>query len=186
MVSTDFTGRLLVASPMLPSPEFSRTVILVLDHDDDAGTLGVVINRPLPVDVSTVLPTWQSHTTPPGRLFQGGPVARDSAIGLAVIPGDGEPDGVRRLIGGLGIVDLDTDPDVLAGRLAGLRIFVGYAGWSPGQLEAELDEDSWFVLEAEARDAFSDDPHTLWAQVLERQGGDISLVARFPESPELN
>ena len=179
-------GRLLIATPRLDHPTFRRAVVLLLDHDEE-GALGVVVNRPMEVDVDAVLPIWQPFVTVPGRLFSGGPVATDSALGLVAVPGDDEePLGVRRIIGSLGLVDLDTPPEVVAGELSGLRIFAGYAGWSPGQLEHELREGAWYVVDAEPRDAFSDDPEGLWADVLRRQVGHLSLVASYPEDPGLN
>jgi len=129
-------GRLLVASPTLTDPNFLRSVVLMLDHNDD-GALGVVVNRPLDVDVRAVLPGWQPHVTAPGRLFKGGPVALDSALGVVAVPGErGEPVGVKRIIGALGLVDLDTPPEVVVGGVTGLRIFAGYAGWGAEQLVA--------------------------------------------------
>jgi len=137
--------------------------------------------------VSAVLPAWQPYTTNPGRLFQGGPVQLDSALGLVAVPGDGrEPEGVRRIIGSLGLVDLDTSPDALAGDVAGLRIFAGYAGWSSGQLEQEIRAGGWYVVESEARDAFTPDPETLWSTVLRRQRGNLAFVASFPDDPDMN
>ena len=180
------TGRLLVATPLLEEPTFRRAVVLLLDHGDD-GALGIVVNRPLGVDVSTVLPAWQPHVTGPGRLFQGGPVALDSALGVVAVPGDDEePVGVRRIIGSLGLIDLDTPPEVVAGGVAGLRIFAGYAGWSPGQLEGEIREGSWYVVDAESRDAFTDRPETLWREVLRRQRGDLAFVSTYPDDPGRN
>ena len=120
------TGRLLVATPALGDSNFERSVVLVLDHDED-GALGIVINRPTPVDVAEVLPVWQPLATEPGVLFQGGPVALDSALGLALVPGEGEdePLGWRRVVGRLGLVDLDVPPEVLAAEVTRLRIFAG-------------------------------------------------------------
>ena len=185
-MSSWLVGRLLVATPRLDHPTFRRTVILLLDHDED-GALGVVVNRPMAVDVDAVLPTWQALATVPGRLYSGGPVATDSALGLVAVPGDDEePLGVRRIIGSLGLVDLDTPPEIVAAELSGLRIFAGYAGWSAGQLEYEITEGSWYVVDAEPRDAFSDDPEDLWVAVLRRQTGNLSLVASFPDDPSLN
>jgi putative transcriptional regulator len=179
-------GRLLVATPSLRSPAFSRTVVLLLDHGDE-GALGVVLNRPMEVEVAAVLPDWQPHVTEPGVLFQGGPVALDSALGLVSVPGDEvEPPGVRRISGSLGLVDLDATPEDVVRRLSGMRIFAGYAGWAAGQLEAEVGEGSWYVVDSEARDAFVDDPATLWRDVLRRQGGDLAYVASFPPDPSLN
>jgi putative transcriptional regulator len=180
------TGRLLVATPRLNDPNFRRSVVLVLDHGAD-GALGIVVNRPLEVDVSAVLPTWQQYATAPGRLFQGGPVALDSALGVVAVPGDDvEPVGVRRIIGSLGLVDLDTPPQVVVGGVAGLRIFAVYSGWSGGQLESEIGEGAWYVVDAEARDPFSDAPEDLWRQVLRRQRGELALVSTYPEDPALN
>ncbi|WP_432493620.1 YqgE/AlgH family protein [Kineococcus auxinigenes] len=188
---TALTGRLLLATPSLTDPNFHRAVVLVLNHDED-GALGVVVNRPLEVDVDAVLPGWQAFATAPGKLFQGGPVALDSALGLVAVPGDRpDPAGVRRVfgsvgLGSVGLVDLDTPPEAVVDELSGLRIFAGYAGWGAGQLEGEIAEEAWFVLPAEARDAFSDDPDRLWADVLRRQGGDLALVASFPADVSLN
>jgi putative transcriptional regulator len=179
-------GRLLVATPSLRSPTFSRTVILLLDHGDD-GALGVVLNRPLEVEVGAVLPAWQPHATAPGVLFQGGPVAPDSALGLVSVPGDEiEPPGVRRISGSLGLVDLDATPEDVVSRLSGLRIFAGYAGWAGGQLESEVEEGSWYVVDGEARDPFVAQPTGLWRDVLRRQRGDLAYVASFPPDPSLN
>lgn len=181
-----YVGRLLVASPALSEGEFRRTVVLVLDHDA-SGALGVVVNRPLPVRVDAVLPPWQEHVTEPARLFRGGPVALDSALGLVVVPGDApEPEGVRRIVGALGLVDLDAAPEDVSRSASGLRIFAGYAGWSPGQLEDEVAEGSWLVLDAEAADAVAPRPQHLWADVLRRQPGRLSLLASYPEDVALN
>jgi putative transcriptional regulator len=185
--SGELTGRLLVATPALGDPNFARAVVLVLDHDEE-GALGVVINRPTPVEVAQVLPSWQPFTTSPGVLFQGGPVALDSALGLAVVPGkdDEEPLGFRRVVDGLGLIDLDTPPEILAAEMVDLRIFAGYAGWGSGQLEAELEEGAWYVVESERRDAFTDEPDQLWRSVLRRQGGDLALVSTYPDDPSMN
>ncbi|WP_432542343.1 YqgE/AlgH family protein [Kineococcus sp. SYSU DK002] len=189
--TASLTGRLLLATPSLSDPNFARSVVLVLNHDDD-GALGVVVNRPLDVDVAAVLPGWQRFATAPGKLFQGGPVALDSALGLVAVPGDRpDPQGVRRVfgsvgLGSVGLVDLDTPPESIVAELSGLRIFAGYAGWSAAQLEGEIAEGAWFVLPAEARDAFSDAPQDLWGDVLRRQGGDLALVASFPSDVSMN
>lgn len=183
---TDLTGQLLVATPLLSEPTFHRTVVLLLDHGRD-GAMGVVLNRPMTVEVSAVLPGWQPHTTAPGVLFQGGPVELDSALGLVAVPGDaGEPAGVRRISGALGLVDLDVEPGSVVSDLAGLRVFAGYAGWSVGQLEVEIGEGAWYVVDGEARDPFSADPSTLWRDVLRRQRGGLAYVSTYPSDPTHN
>ena len=186
MTRLNLTGQLLLATPQLREPTFYRTVVLLLDHGDD-GAMGVVLNRPLEVEVAAVLPGWQPHTTEPGVLFQGGPVGLDSALGLVAVPGDAdEPTGVRRISGALGLVDLDVEPLSVVSDLAGLRVFAGYAGWTLGQLEREIEEGSWYVVEGEARDPFSANPSALWREVLRRQRGQLAYVATYPDDPTQN
>ena len=186
MTRLNLTGQLLLATPQLREPVFHRTVVLLLDHGDD-GAMGVVLNRPMEVEVAAVLPGWQPHTTAPGVLFQGGPVGLDSALALVAVPGDtGEPAGVRRINGALGLLDLDVEPLTVVPDLAGLRVFAGYAGWSLGQLESEIAAGSWYVVEGEARDPFSAHPSALWREVLRRQRGELAYVATYPEDPNQN
>lgn len=191
-VDGELTGRLLVATPELGDGTFDRTVVLLLDHDAN-GALGVVINRPTPVDVADVLPTWQPLACEPGVLFQGGPVALDSALGLAVVRGGGEavePLGWRRVVGRLGLVDLDTPPELLGAEVSRLRIFAGYAGWGAGQLEEELTLGAWYVVPADPGgsfdDAFTATPDRLWRGVLRRQGGDLAMVSTYLDDPSMN
>lgn len=180
------TGRLLVATPRTGGEVFRRSVVLVLHHDEE-GAQGIVLNRPLAASVGSVLPLWQPHVTPPGMLFQGGPVGLDSALGLVTVPGDGtEPMGVRLLFGGIGLVDLDTPPPVVLPEIAGLRIFAGYAGWEAEQLEQEVRVGAWYVVDCEARDGFTADPGTLWTTVLRRQRGSLALMAAYPDDPTMN
>lgn len=178
-------GRLLVATPLLEGPIFRRTVVLVLDHGDE-GAFGVVLNRPLSTGVGDVLPGWAAAVTEPRTLYRGGPVATDSALALAVLPGTDTPEGVRRVVGPFGVADLDRDPAPLTTQLVGLRIFAGYAGWSPGQLDGEIEEGSWVIVDAEAGDAFTDRPGRLWADVLRRQGGELAFLSTYPDDPDQN
>jgi putative transcriptional regulator len=184
-------GRLLVATPRLADPNFRRGVVLVVEHDDSEGTLGVVLNRPTEVPVDRVLPPWAKLTCGPAVVFQGGPVALDSALALASVRDGERPLGWRALDGEagggcVGVVDLDAPPELLAAEITGLRVFAGYAGWGRGQLRSEIDEGAWYVLSAEAGDVFMDRPEQLWKAVLQRQGGDLALVATFPDDPTLN
>jgi putative transcriptional regulator len=185
MTAPSLAGQLLVATPSLGEDSFSRAVVLLLDHDED-GALGVIVNRPTPVDVADVLPGWQPLATGPGVVFQGGPVALDSALALADVPGDGEPPGLRRVVGGLGLVDLEAEPELLAPRLGPLRVFAGYAGWSPGQLEDEVAAGAWYVVGVEPGDVFSHEPEGLWRRVLRRQPGDLAFVSTYPDDPSHN
>jgi putative transcriptional regulator len=190
MSDAELTGRLLVATPLLVDPNFDRTVVLVLDHDTD-GTLGVVINRPTSVPVNEVLPAWSELAGPMPMVFQGGPVALDSALGLAelrALPRGEDPDplGWRRVRGDLGLVDLDLPPELLAAEISAFRVYAGYAGWSAGQLEREMGQGAWYVVDAAPADAFTLSPEAAWRSVLRRQRGGLALLSTFPDDPELN
>ncbi|MEV3872383.1 YqgE/AlgH family protein [Streptomyces sp. NPDC049906] len=186
---SSLTGRLLVAAPALTDPNFDRAVVLLIDHDEE-GSLGVVLNRPTSVGVGEVLEGWGELTGQPDVVFQGGPVSLDSALALAVIPGgsadDRTPLGWRRVHGAIGLVDLETPPELVAAALGSLRIFAGYAGWGPGQLEDELGEGAWYVVESEPGDVSAPDPERLWRAVLRRQRGELAMVATYPDDPSLN
>ncbi|MEU5522362.1 YqgE/AlgH family protein [Streptomyces sp. NPDC093250] len=186
---SSLTGRLLVATPALADPNFDRAVVLLLDHDEE-GSLGVVLNRPTPVDVGDILEGWAALTGEPGVVFQGGPVSLDSALGVAVVPGgaagESAPLGWRRVHGAIGLVDLEAPPELLATVLGSLRIFAGYAGWGPGQLEDELVDGAWYVVESEPGDVSSPAPERLWREVLRRQRNELAMVATYPDDPSLN
>ncbi|MFF1375760.1 YqgE/AlgH family protein [Streptomyces sp. NPDC058308] len=195
---SSLTGRLLVATPALADPNFDRAVVLLLDHDEE-GSLGVVLNRPTPVGVGDILEGWGDLAGAPGVVFQGGPVSLDSALGIAVIPGDEgaaqgarsragreDPVGFRRVHGAIGLVDLEAPPELLAAALGSLRIFAGYSGWGPGQLEDELVDGAWYVVESEPGDVSSPDPERLWRAVLRRQRSELAMVATYPDDPSLN
>ncbi|MEU7280835.1 YqgE/AlgH family protein [Streptomyces sp. NPDC045431] len=182
---SSLTGRLLVATPALVDPNFDRAVVLLLDHDDE-GSLGVVLNRPTPVGVGDILEPWAPLAGEPGVVFQGGPVSLDAALGLAVIPGDEGPLGWRRVYGAIGLVDLETPPELIAAALGSLRIFAGYAGWGPGQLEEELAGGAWFVVDSEPGDVSSPRPENLWREVLRRQRSELAMIATYLDDPSLN
>ncbi len=178
-------GKLLVATPALIDPNFFRSVVLMLEHTDD-GALGVVLNRPTDSTLDEPLPAWAPHAAEPAVVFVGGPVQPESAIGLALTsPGD-EPDGFAPLLGGVGTVDLGRAPDDVHPRAERLRVFAGYSGWGPGQLERELDQGSWFVVDGEPEDLWSRRPSDLWRDVLRRQRGNLALFADCPADPTTN
>jgi putative transcriptional regulator len=184
-------GRLLLATPLLGDPNFRRTVVLIVEHEGTEGTLGIVLNRPTTIGVDQVLEQWTELATDPCVVFKGGPVAPNSALALALVPGKEEPVGWRALDGApalarLGLLDLDTPPRLLAPAITSLRVYAGYAGWSPGQLDAEIDEGAWYVVTAEPADVFAAEPERLWRDILHRQEGDLAFLATYPDDPGLN
>ncbi len=191
MAEASLTGKLLAATPLLGDPNFRRTVVLIVEDEAAEGTLGVVLNRPTEVAVSEVLESWQYLVSGPSVVFRGGPVSPNSALALARVRGADPPPGWRSLEGSplmsrIGLVDLGGSPDTLLGEVVALRVFAGYAGWGAGQLQAEIDEGAWYVLGGEPADAFFAEPERLWPAVLRRQGGDLALVATYPDDPALN
>lgn len=181
-------GSLLVSSTELVEPSFRRTVVYVIEHND-AGSLGVVLNRPSETAVHTVLPQWSELAARPKALFVGGPVKRDAALCLATIRiGADITDvaGLRRVDGRVAMVDLDSDPEQIAPYIVGLRVFAGYSGWTFGQLEGELDRDDWIVLSALPTDLIGPPRVDLWAHVLRRQPLPLAMLATHPIKVERN
>lgn len=175
-------GALLVAAPGLVDPNFRRTVVYVIDHRSE-GTLGVVLNRPSDVAVIDVLPSWGSHTTRPHAVFVGGPVEQQTALCLAALrvgEDSARLEGVIGVRGSVALVDLDGDPDWLAPRVRGLRVFAGYAGWDAGQLAEEIGRGDWLVVPALPDDVLAPAGFDLWGHVLRRQGMPLALLATHP------
>jgi putative transcriptional regulator len=191
MAMSSLKGKLLVAAPGMQEPTFARTVISVLEHNDE-GALGVVINRPGDESLLDVVPPVAELASQPAVLFAGGPVEPQAAIALGVVaqgvvtvdaPGGA---GWRPVVHPLVTVDLDSDPQILATSLRELRVFAGYAGWSAGQLEAEISVGAWYVVESLPLDAFDALPGRLWSAVLRRQPWPLSAVATCPLDPTMN
>jgi putative transcriptional regulator len=179
-------GHLLVATPSLRDPNFDRTVVLLVAHEE-GGALGVVLNRATEVPVSEVLGAWGGMASEPSVVFEGGPVQPEAAICLArARTGTGDTRGFSRVEGTVGTVDLSADPDAMRDELLEVRVFAGYAGWSAGQLEEEITTGSWLTFKALPSDAFTERPDDLWAMVLRRQGGMYAAVALYPSDPTLN
>lgn len=184
-------GCLLVATPQLTEDTFARTVILLLQHGAESGALGVVVNRPTDTGMGEVLERWGELAADPAVVFRGGPVQPQAAICLGTVaaPGADLPVPVIAAVPGapgLVTVDLGADPDDVRAVVRQVRVFAGYAGWSPGQLEDEVERGGWWVLDALPGDAFSPTPARLWRQVLSRQGMPLALVASYPPDPALN
>jgi putative transcriptional regulator len=169
-------GHLLIAAPSL-FDYFRRTVVLVLEHTPE-GAMGVVLGRETETRVADAVPALAELADEEDVVFLGGPVAPESVVAL----GDfGQPDEAgNRIVGSLGTLD----PDGANDSLRRLRVFAGYAGWSPGQLDAELDSDAWIVQPADPEDPFR--AGDIWSDALGRKGGRYRLMATMPADPSLN
>lgn len=174
-------GSLLVANGTLMDPNFRRTVIVITEHNE-GGAMGLVLNRPAGVTVNEAAPELAGLVTDGTPVYVGGPVQPEAAIVLA----DFESFDVRGriVIGSIGLLtELDEN---VPESIRQARVFAGYAGWGPGQLEAETDQDAWIIEDAFPGDIFTQEPERLWAQVLQRKGGDYRLLSMMPLDPSLN
>lgn len=183
-----------MATPVIGDPNFERTVVFLLDHDE-GGALGVVVNRPTDVGVAESLPQWEGLVADPPVVFVGGPVEQTAAIGLAR-PGPARPSTAEEpvwspvvtaadSVGPLATVDLDAHLVASCG-LDVVRVYVGYAGWGPGQLESEIAQQAWIAASARGSDLWDDNPQGLWAAVLRRQGSPVSWLSHYPRDPSGN
>ena len=175
-------GHLLIAGPALVDPNFRRTVVLVGEHSEE-GALGVILNRPRRRPSARRCPSSRCWRTESSRFTVGGPVQPSAIVVLADFV---EPDRAGSLVlDSVGFLPSEVDPEEL-GELRRARIFAGYAGWGPGQLDGELEEGSWIVEPALVDDVFTVEPDELWSAVLLRKGGPFGVLALMPPDPSLN
>jgi len=178
-------GAFLVASPHLRDPNFCQTVVLLCEHGP-GGSLGLVVNRRTEHHVMEILPNTTGLHEKTGLVYSGGPVQKDNLLILHRVSGnipEAQPifDGV--CLGGdlVALEQFSTQDD---GDL--VRIFMGYAGWAAGQLQAELMTGSWLVLPADLKLVFARDPAQVWPFILRSLGGMLSFYATMPPDPSLN
>ena len=172
-------GQFLVATPLVGGPPFDRSVVLLLEHDDE-GAIGVIINLPTDVEVSEHIPDLTVAVSSPGSIHIGGPVDNDTALllGRSVTADFLRP----AALGDVGLID----PDAMPGDLTGLRVYAGYSGWEPGQLEAELDEGAWWVVPADRDDVFAENVSDLWDRSVARAPGTIPFHRTFTTRIQTN
>lgn len=171
------SGALLVAHPLMDDPNFARTVVLLIAHDDNEGSMGVVVNRPeslIDIDTDSPLQRWIHSSAPPYTPFVGGPVEIANFLCLQE-----DITTTSRVTS----VDIMSDVPRVGFRH---RVFRGYSGWGPGQLSHEIKIGGWIVVPSADNDAFDNDPDTLWSRVLHRQTSDVRKLALFPTDPTLN
>ena len=180
-------GRLLIAGPTLQDPNFVRAVVLVGEHNDE-GALGVVLNRPSDTTVGEAVPDLEELTGSEEHVHVGGPVQPSAVLVLAQYE---EPATAPQLVtADVGFLALEDEEEQVIEHddtaLVRARVFAGYAGWGPGQLEDELARDDWIIVDPHAADVFDEDAATLWSRVLDRQGGQLRLLSRMPIDPSHN
>ena len=175
-------GQLLISSGGLYDPNFRHTVVLIGEHNAD-GALGVVLNRSLGVSVGEAVPPLAELVGPGEHLFEGGPVQPASPVLLAEFIDPRQAD--LLVFGNVGFLVGDVAPE-MAEAVRRSRLYAGYSGWAPGQLEAEVEQESWILDPAREEDVFTDDPDTLWSRVLRRKGPEYHALSHMPFDPSMN
>jgi putative transcriptional regulator len=182
-------GTLLISKPFLGDPNFERSVVLLCRYSPAEGAFGLVLTRPLNTVLGDVLELPLGAASPAADLplYEGGPVQPDTLHVVHQLPGlpGATPLGSDTYWGG--------DFDELLARLtsgaanpAAVRLFVGYSGWSAGQLEGEIEQGSWIRQPASAGKVFTLNSDTLWQGVLREKGGRYRALSNYPLDPSLN
>lgn len=168
----------LVASRGLPDPNFRETVVLVT-HPREGPPWGVIINRPLGLRLSEVFTEYETLKKRKDVLFFGGPVGRGGLVFLVRLPKP-PPRAVPVLRDVHFISDIETIEGLLQRRepTRGLRVYTGYAGWGPGQLQGEIQRGGWHVLPADAATVFDKDPAEIWPELIKRAGTKRTLLVQ--------
>ncbi len=175
-------GKLLVASPALVDPNFARTVVFIAEHNDE-GAMGIVLNLPSETSVESVVPEL-AEIAGGEPIYVGGPVQPEALVLLAEFSNLEAAAWV--VVADVGLASADVDLEQLAASVRRGRVYAGYSGWGAGQLEAEMEVDSWIVEPPLPKELFPEDPATLWSDVLARKGGQYALLARMPADPSVN
>ncbi|HTU48132.1 MAG TPA: YqgE/AlgH family protein [Bryobacteraceae bacterium] len=174
-------GDILVASEKLGDPNFAQSVVLILEHDDDKGTLGVIINRRSEIPLSRIFPDIKGASADP--VFVGGPVSITVVQALLRLPN--EMDETTHVLadvyasGSRQVIEKSVRAHVPSSKF---RLYVGYAGWAPGQLEAEIQIGAWMVLSNRSKLIFDDNPDSLWSR-LTRESHMQVAASRFSIGP---
>ena len=176
-------GKLLFSTPALFDPNFRRTVVLVAEHSNE-GAMGLVLNRPSETTVEEAVPELADVAGADSPVFVGGPVQPQAVLVLAEF--DEPEEAATVVVGDIGFARADGDLDDLARLTRRARVFAGYSGWSPGQLENELDEDSWLVEPVDDVDVLADPDEDLFGSALRTKGGTYRILALMPDDPRQN
>ena len=178
-------GDLLISEPFLPDPNFERSVVYLCEHDEN-GSFGFVLNQQSQVDLDQVIEEIPEAKTP---VYIGGPVERNTLHFLHRTPEllDSSKEICNGIMWGANFDKLVHLIDTGQIDFNDIRFFVGYSGWSPGQLEEELQSNSWIVFRGALKEhVFDFDSKDLWKQVMNQLGGKYRMMSNYPTDPRLN
>lgn len=178
-------GVMILSEPFLEDENFRRTVVLICEHHPENGTVGLILNKKIKLRLNELVENFPDIN---GKVYFGGPVSTDTLMFLHSL-GD-ELEGTIRLSehlywGG----NFEQLKGMIKQGKAGINdvhFFLGYSGWSVGQLEDELKENSWIVTKASYKYVFQTSPDELWKSVMKNMGGVYQTMSGYPENPALN
>lgn len=178
-------GNLLLSEPTMNDFHFGRSAVLLIDHNESEGSFGIIMNKALNVQLNEVVDTFHDFEAP---VYLGGPVA-DNQIFFMHTLGDLLPDTFEFMDGLYWGGDTETLNTLISTGIAtpdNVRFFIGYAGWSAGQLVQELEHNSWVVCKTDAKTLLSTPVDQLWSHYVDRMGKEYEIWKRFPKNPEDN
>ena len=177
-------GILLIADPFLKDPNFLRTVVFLCEHKEE-GSFGFVLNRQYENTLDELIPELEGFPLP---VYYGGPVQMDSIHFLHQYPE--EIPGSQEVIKGIywggdfeTVVNLIRNKDIDPGKI---RFYIGYSGWTGGQLLTEMGEKTWLTVKGTRKLIFHEDYEAIWKDALKHLGGDYEIMVNFPIDPQLN
>lgn len=181
---TPSRGTLLIANPFLKDPNFSRTVIFLCEHSDE-GSFGFILNKRFPKSLSELLPEANISDMP---VYQGGPVQKETLHFLHQYPNliSGGQEVLNDIYWGGNFESLLINLRNNDLNKARIRFFIGYSGWSEGQLNDEMKEESWLTVKATRKLIFGTEPEDVWKNSLKQLGGNYEMMINFPIDPQLN
>lgn len=177
-------GVLLIADPFLKDPNFMRTVVFLTEHRED-GTVGFVLNRRYENTLDELIPEIEGYKLP---VYYGGPVQMNTVHFLHRYP-DKIPGGVEVMKGVYWGGDFDAVVELINSGDADpekIRFYIGYSGWSTGQLDTEMSEKTWLTVEASRPLIFHPNAAEIWKDALKHLGGEYEMMINFPIDPQLN
>lgn len=171
-------GKLLVASPDLPDPNFAKTVVLLVQYDED-GVVGLILNRRSKVPISRVLDELTGAKNRPDPVYAGGPVGMTDVLALVRSPRP--PGGAQKVLGDVFLVSTKEALEKTFASTAAadaVHVYLGYAGWTAPQLEHELDLGAWYIFQGNAKAVFDADPDSLWPRLIRETELRIAFMPR--------
>lgn len=168
-------GKFLVSRRELPDPNFAGAVVLLVRYDEE-GTMGLILNRRTEAPISRALEELKEAKGRSDPVYVGGPVQRTAVLGL--LRSNGKPPESRHVFADVYLVSTKALLEKSLGTASNaFRVYLGFAGWAPGQLEYEVELDTWHIFRGDAGMVFDPDPDSLWSRLIRRTELRIAMAA---------